>query len=331
MAQLMRLEHRILEQLRRRDIKHQPILIALSGGLDSVALLNLLYYLRPFLSLNLFVGHIHHGWIHGEQGQFRNDAWRFCQKLCAKFDIPFYSNLIELRPEPRFLIEPEVTLKSEEDMRNFRYTCLNNFLQQLSESSYQKVLLATAHTADDQLETRLIHLIRGAGHKGVEAMSFLNEEILRPLILCSRQELKDYLKERKSDYIDDPSNLSLDPFRNWIRNEWLVQLEKKRPGSVNSLSRSLRLLTEEKNSSTQWLDEQIAGDSIKHDLFLELNFNEKKRVLAYYMRKMNMKNYSQNHILEVIKRLDSPEKEHKFILLKHDWTVNAQQIKASPV
>lgn len=92
-------------------------------------------------------------------------------------------------------------------------------------------------------------------------------------------------------------------------------VREKRPGSVNSLSRSLRLLTEEKNSSTQWLDEQIAGDSIKHDLFLELNFNEKKRVLAYYMRKMNMKNYSQNHILEVIKRLDSQKKNTNLFYL----------------
>ena len=330
MAQLMRLEHRILEELRRRGVQEVNVLVALSGGLDSMALLNLLHHIAPLAKLQIYVGHIHHGWIHGAQGQFRNEAWKWCEKVSHKLDRPFYSNLLELKPEARFLDEPEVPLRSEEEMRRFRYKCLEKFRDQLTESSLRKTYIATAHTADDQLETRLIQLIRGSGQVGVKAMSFLNEELLRPLVACSRSELSEYLKERKGVYIDDPSNLSIDPFRNWLRNEWLAQLEKKRPGSVLTWLGPLSHLSEENFTSSQWLGESLDSEGIKHPLFLELSFTDKKRVLAHYMRKMNMKNYSQSHILEIIKRLDTPEKELTFTLLKHNWTVNAQQIKASP-
>lgn len=331
MAQMLRLEHRILSEFRQREWGNINLLVALSGGLDSVALLYLFHNLSSLLKIQIFVGHIHHGWIQGSQGDFRGEAWGLCKKICQKLDLPFYSNLLELKPEPRFLIEPKTTLKSEEEMRNFRYDCLEKFRKQLQESFLKPTFIATAHSADDQLETRLMQLIRGSGEQGVKAMNWKTENILRPLLSCSRQELREYIKTRKATYIDDPSNLSLDPFRNWLRNEWLFQLEKKRQGSVLALARSLRHLSEEKNSQAEGLEKLISEKAIQYPLFLELSLEQKKRVLAIYMRVMNMKNYTLSHILEILKRLDSPSKEHKFILLKHYWTINAEQIKASLV
>ncbi len=332
MAGLLRLEHRILEEFKRRDILAVDVLVALSGGLDSVAMLGILKAIAIPLKLNVFIGHIHHGWLHGEQGVYRAEAWKHCSKIAKKLELPFYSNLLEMRPELRFLVEPNTPLRSEVELRDFRYECLEKFRTQLRESSGRKTFLATAHNSNDQLETRMIQLIRGAGSVGVAAMSFKSEEnLLRPILSCDRNELADYVKEKKLPFLEDPSNSSKDPFRNWLRNDWLVQLEQKRPGSMTSLARSLRHLSEENNASAQGLDDFIMEGRISFTLFLELTFENKKRLLARYMRELNMKNYGNSHVLEVIKRLDSPEKEHTFTLLKHVWLINTQYIKASPV
>lgn len=328
---LKRLEHRILNEFRQREWENRSLLVALSGGLDSVALLALLHHISAQSRLQIFVGHVHHGWTDGPQGNFRNKAWTLCKKICQKRAHPFYSNLVEIKPEMRFLIEPELPLRSEEELRNFRYKCLEKFRNQLQESLCKPTYIVTAHTADDQLETRLIQLIRGSGQQGLRAMSYQSQYLLRPLLSCSRNDLIEYIKERHCDYLEDPSNSSTDPFRNWLRKEWLVQLEKKRAGSILSLGRSLSHLAEENFSSSLRLEELIIDQAICHPLFLELSREQKKRVLARYMRQLNIKNYGLSHILEIIKRLDTPTKEHNFMLLKHYWTINAEQIKASPV
>lgn len=328
---LLRLEHRILEEMRRRSLCDQNILIAVSGGLDSVALTSILSEIAKVLSIKVFIAHVHHGWIYGEQGAYRLKAWKFCQKLAKKLQLNFYSNLLEAKPELRFLEEPERPLRSEEDLRIFRYRILEKLRCQVEEGYGRKTLLATAHTANDQLETRLINLIRGTGQLGAHAMQFRKDTHLRPLLTSERAELKFYLQEKNLEYLHDPSNDSVDPFRNWIRNEWLVQLESKRPGSIDSLSRSLRLLAEASESTDFEIEKCFLDDCISMRFFLELSFENKKRVLARFMRHKNMKNYGNNHVLEVIKRLDSNEKEYNFTLLKHIWTIDTEFIKASPV
>jgi len=330
-ASLTRFEHDLLRHLRENHVLNLTLLVGTSGGADSMALLCALQHISPLLRSQVFAAHIHHGWINGIQGEYRDRAWKFVKHQCEQQDISFYSNLLELIPKKHFTKEPQQTLKSEAKLRDFRYEALREIAQKLETKTGNKTLLVLAHNANDLLETRLMRLVRGTGAEGAAAMQVLKGDILRPLLSVDRSELVAYLKEIKQDYINDPSNENIEPLRNWMRKEWLPQLEAKRPGAIINMARSLGHLLEEKSAESWNPEEVIQNRAIDHRRFLEFSREDQRRLLATYMRYIGLKSYGLSHIDEVIKRLDSPKKIHSFSLLKHNWTVNAEQIKASPL
>lgn len=328
---LQALDHEVIRVLKDIGIEDVSVLVAVSGGLDSVVLLHSLNKVSKLFQLQIFVSYIHHGWIYGEQGNYRDKAWSFVKKQAEALGRPYYSNLLEIKPEYRFLSEPEQTLKSEQELRDFRHQCLSQIMSQLEISTGKSTYLALAHTANDLLETRLIRLIRGTGLGGIQAMSVRDGNKLRPLLGMDRSALENYLRMNKLSHIEDPSNSSTEALRNWLRKDWLPQLEVKRPGSVTTLSRSLELLSEEKNTQSNLEFSCLTGDGISHPQFLELLPKQKQQVIAVYLRLLGLKNYGAGHIKEILKRLDSQQKEHTFSVLKHEWSVNTKRIKASPV
>jgi tRNA(Ile)-lysidine synthase len=196
--------------------------VALSGGLDSSVLLHALAGLRDRLEAPLAAVHADHGL------QDASASWaQHCAVECAALGIDLRSVRLQLRPR---------TGESTEALaREARYAA---FAAQLDDGE----LLLTAQHQDDQAETVLLQLLRGAGVAGLAAMPELGElgrgRLGRPLLGFTREELQDYARQHSLDWVEDPSNASLDPDRNYLRHEVMPRLRARWPSAAATLSRS---------------------------------------------------------------------------------------------
>ena len=169
------------------DSSHS-IVAAVSGGADSVAMALSLKALQYSLSL-AYVDH---------QAQPDSRGWGdFVEQLAGAMECPFY----------RLSCEPGTG--SEADLRDGRYDALETL---------DCDRIATAHTADDQAETVLMRLIRGAGTAGLSGIPLQRGRFIRPLLSNTRAEVVDYLEHAGQDFIHDPTNDSTDPLRNRVRH-----------------------------------------------------------------------------------------------------------------
>lgn len=202
------------------------VLVAVSGGPDSVALLHLLYEIRGEFQLSLEVAHLQHG-IRGEGA--KEDA-RFVAELAAKLGLPFHLKEIDL---PR--------MKSQAGKGNLEALGRAERYRFFAETAKSRGLakIATAHTQDDQAETVLMWFLRGAGPKGLGGMVPVQQFVLpsgdpavsfaliRPLLDVSKAEILEYLACRKLDYRIDTSNQDPAFLRNWIRTELLPKIHER--------------------------------------------------------------------------------------------------------
>ena len=292
-------------------IQNKKIILAVSGGLDSVVLLDLLKRLSFPCKLELYPVYIHHGSSDKKTIQhYRDKAKKFVSHVSQSYDFEF------LCPDP-----PKIILKSEEDFRNFRRSHFEKILKQK-----QAYAIALAHNTDDLLETRLIQLIRGCGSGGLKSMQIWESPYLRPLLIFSRQEIKNYALQNKLKWLEDPSNKNNHYLRNWIRNKWLADLENKRSGSVKSLARSLESLSLSQSEDLCFL--AVSPQGVKRKLLMEMPLKEQKRVLAFYMRKLELSSYGQSHIEEILKQAERIEKKFFIKLLKKTWIFTPDFISA---
>jgi len=198
--------------------------VGLSGGADSVALLRLLAARRRELGLVLHAAHLHHGL----RGQEADGDLEFCRSLAAQLDLPFHEARVdvaaEARPRPGKAAE---TL--EEAARRLRYAWFRSLLSEVPLDA-----IATAHTLDDQAETVVAKLLRGAWTEGLSGIHPKLEspgggQILRPLLGATRAQIEAYLHELGQPWREDSSNRHLTFTRNRIRHELLPRLEDWNP------------------------------------------------------------------------------------------------------
>ncbi|KHD87964.1 MAG: tRNA(Ile)-lysidine synthase [Bdellovibrio sp. ArHS] len=304
------LDHHVWKLLKTHSLNTKKILVALSGGTDSVALLRVLSKIHKKDLLGACYFH------HGEDvnQEYRKEAQVFCEKLCAKLGVEF------------FPLKSSSLAKSEAEYRELRYEALERLMR---EQEFQ--ILATGHHRDDLLETRLLRLIRGTGAQGFQAMHVLKDAKFRPFLEVTKRDLKKYLREEKLRIFEDPSNDSLDPLRNWIREEWLKALEKRSRGASAALARSLETIALE-IENRPWGDllsqnEAYKTQGLSRGFYLTLSPFEQKRLLAQYLFALEKKDFSQSHLEEIQKRLDKSQKVITFKVGGCHWEVNAQQIK----
>jgi len=193
------------------------VVVAVSGGPDSVCLLHLLLQISQELNLQLFVAHLNH-MLREEAIEEEN----FVRELAEKYSLPFYSERIEVAKKLR----KGETL--EEGARRIRY----DFLRRAGEW-FSANKIALGHNADDLVETVLFNIIRGTGIRGLRGIPPVRMEgamaFIRPLIEIWREEITEYLKERNIPYKIDRSNLSLEFTRNKIRHQLIPLLEEINP------------------------------------------------------------------------------------------------------
>jgi tRNA(Ile)-lysidine synthase len=207
------------------------VVVAVSGGPDSVALLYLLVELRRRLGIQLHVAHLDHG-LRGDAS--RADA-RYTRRLARRLGLPATVERAHLPDRPNGGLE--------EAARTVRY----HFLERVA-AEHQARRIATGHTADDQAETVLMRLIRGAGSEGLAGIPAVRSGIVRPLIEVRRPQIERYLRRRRLRPRRDATNLQLDRLRNRVRHELIPLLEGHyQPNIIGILNRIARLEGEERD------------------------------------------------------------------------------------
>lgn len=183
------------------------VVAGVSGGADSVCLLSLLDELKEEMGLKLYVIHVHHG-IRGEEAD--RDA-AFVRELAGKKDLPF---CLVKKDVPA--VAKELGMTEEEAGRRLRYEAMEAYAEKIGANK-----IALAHHRDDQAETVLFHLFRGSGPRGLRGMPVKRGPFIRPLLFASRQEIEEYLAEKKLPYCEDSTNSSLKYSRNILRRQIL--------------------------------------------------------------------------------------------------------------
>jgi tRNA(Ile)-lysidine synthase len=208
------------------------VLVAVSGGPDSVALAALLHQLAPRLSITLGIAHLNHGL----RPEADREA-RFVETLAQQLALPFH-----LESQDVADYRDKHGLSLEEAARDVRYA----FYRKVARiGNYRKVALG--HHRDDNAEMVLMNLLRGAGPLGLSGIPPVRENwIVRPLINLSRSHIRAYLEQRQLDYVNDPSNADLRFTRNRIRHLLLPQIKKAfNPNIVDTLHRTATISGDE--------------------------------------------------------------------------------------
>ena len=208
--------------------KGDKIVCAVSGGADSMALLWALYLLKEEWDLDISAAHFNHH-LRGAESD-RDEA--FVRDFCDGYGIPLHVGSGHIVPGKKGL---------EAAARDARYA----FLRSLSGK------IATAHTADDNAETLLMHLVRGTGLKGLGGIMPQNGNVIRPMLSITRQEIEDFLAEYAVDYITDSSNNGDDFLRNRIRHYVMPLLKEENPKLSQNLSAMALRLRQDEEALTQ--------------------------------------------------------------------------------
>ena len=204
------------------------VLCAVSGGADSMALLHRLWSERESLGIEVCAAHYEHG-LRGEEA--RRDA-DFVARWCRERGIPC---LVEHGDVPAYAEEKHLGL--EEAARELRYA----FLERAAEA-LDCAFIATAHTADDNAETLLFHLLRGSGAAGLGGIPRQRGRILRPLLDTSRAEIEAYLEQNAVPHVEDSSNENEIYSRNLLRLRVMPVLRQLNPRCEEAMGRAARLL-----------------------------------------------------------------------------------------
>ena len=209
------------------------VVVGLSGGPDSVFLLYALHTLQPRMDFTLRAVHVHHG-IRGAEAD-RDEA--FSEKLCAKLDIPFQAVHVAA---PAYAARHGLSL--EEAARILRYEALEAARQQLGQT--RAAWIAVAHHLDDQAETVLHNLVRGAGLRGLAGMENRRNHVIRPLLSIKREDILKWLKQYDIPYVTDSTNADPHYTRNRIRSTVLPELREINPEASAHIAHSAALLRE---------------------------------------------------------------------------------------
>ncbi|OCC14763.1 tRNA(Ile)-lysidine synthetase [Dissulfuribacter thermophilus] len=212
--------------------KADSVVVACSGGPDSVALVLALDDLKEEFALSLYVAHFDHG-LRGEES--KRDAL-FVKDFSQKLGLPFFLGHGEVKSYSK-----AKGLSIQEGARELRYKFLRNLRDRLRAS-----WIATAHTADDQVEEMVMRLLRGASLSGLSGIPLRTEDkIIRPLLGIEKHELLAFLKQKGQDFCIDSSNLSNKYLRNKVRNEVVPILKKLNPAITKTVSRTAKVLRED--------------------------------------------------------------------------------------
>ncbi|MEO0020222.1 MAG: tRNA lysidine(34) synthetase TilS [candidate division WOR-3 bacterium] len=224
--------HQFLDTVKRHNLlkEKSKLLVGISGGADSVCLLDLLRVVAAKYHLKIFALHINH--------QLRESAQRdeeFVRRLCKSWGVKLEVVTVDVQGYAK-----RTKSSIEEAARQLRYYHYQRVARRLRCDT-----ICLGHNADDNLETVVLNLARGAGLRGLAGIPIRRENIVRPLLEIKREAIRGYLKARGIEWVEDETNLDIRFRRNLIRQEIVPLLKKINPGVVENVLRTSRLISEE--------------------------------------------------------------------------------------
>ena len=239
-----------VEELKKSGLikKNEKILIAFSGGPDSVFLYNLLFFLKEYYSIEISLIYVNHNL----RKDVKNDL-NFVEEFSKENNVPLYIESVDVR---KYAAENKKSI--ELAARELRYEAIEKVLQNLN---YDKI--ATGHNLDDNIETFIFRLLRGTSLKGLKGIPSERKNIIRPILQFEKKEILNYLQENKKSYIIDYTNSENDYTRNYIRNEifpMFVNINPTFRNKVNELIQEINnkeslktYISEEKNTKEKFV------------------------------------------------------------------------------
>lgn len=277
---------------------NDKIVLGVSGGPDSLFMLDILNKLKKELQIELVVAHINHK-IRVEA----DEEEEFVKQFCKKIGIEFYYKRIEVE---KYANNNKIGL--EEAGRKVRY----EFFEEVSNKTGANKI-AVAHNKNDKVETMIMHILRGSGTSGLQGIQPQANKIIRPIIEIERKDIENYCEEQQLDPRIDKSNQDNTYTRNKIRNVVIPYINQEfNPNFIETMTRLSELITEENaflNKLTETEYQKILIQKIDNQIALDLKkFNEldniiKKRIILYTVS--NLRGGSQGiekvHIEDIVK------------------------------
>jgi len=288
------------------------LLLGLSGGIDSVVLLHLLVQLSAKFSYQVGALHVHHG-ISPQA-----DRWAdFCSEICAKYSIPLQVERVDISPLREMGIEAAA--------RQLRHAAL---------ARQQTDFIVLAHHRDDQAETILLQLLRGAGVRGASAMPVHKSRknvpsLLRPILGVDRSVLEAYARKHELRWVEDGSNTDVNYPRNFLRHEVIPVLAQRFPAYRTTMMRSAQHFAE----AAELLDELAAqdavnamrGDSLSVASLRQLNTARGKNLLRYFLVRQSAPVPDTTRLEEMLRQLCEAGEGAQMRVTWQDWQLRCYQ------
>lgn len=313
------LENEVLNTIKKYNMinKEDKIVIGVSGGPDSITLLNILNKIKEKLNIKIYVAHINH-MIRKEA----DEETEYVKEFCKKIHVEFFYKKIDVEEEAK-----KIKIGTEEAGRNIRYA----FFEEVTKKTGANKI-ATAHNSNDNAETVLMNIIRGtsiSGLKGIEAIR--DNKYIRPLIETSREKIEKYCKTENLNPRYDKTNKENIYTRNKIRNLLIPYLQKEfNPNILEGIKRLSNIATEEErflnnivkeeyrrlvineeNNNKEYIIKKDTNTTKKEQIKVILNLKEfnkldvviKSRLILYTISKIYGKsvNIEKIHINDIIK------------------------------
>lgn len=278
------LEKEVLTTIKKYNMinKGDKVVIGVSGGPDSITLLNVLNKFKEKLNIKIYVAHINHS-IRKEA----DEETEYVREFCKKIDVEFFCKKIDVESEAK-----KLKIGTEEAGRNIRYA----FFEEVAEK-VEANKIATAHNSNDNAETVLMNIIRGtsiSGLKGIEKMR--DNKFIRPLIETTRATIEEYCRIEKLNPRYDKSNKENIYTRNKIRNLLIPYIQKEfNPNIIEGINRLSNIAEEEECFINSMVEEEY-----KRIVIVEKNNNTKPNNTNYIVQKSKKQNA--NNIIEKIEK-----------------------------
>jgi tRNA(Ile)-lysidine synthase len=309
----------LVKSLQTADSK-PTLLLALSGGLDSIVLLHLLAEVRASLSFELHAMHVHHGL------SANADAWAaFCSAQCQQLEVPLQIVHVNVAKNPEYKNSEQGI---EAEARQLRYNALFTH----AAAGKAPEFIVTAHHQDDQAETLLLQLFRGAGVKGLSSMAAVDStrRLLRPLLNVSRQSLYEYAVQSAIQWCDDESNDNTQYDRNFVRHEVMPVLESRFTSVKTVLARTASHMAEASELhevlAAQDAENMLSDNSLCLQALGQLSNARAKNVLRWWFAQNGLSMPAAEHLNEIVEQLFHSRKDADLnIKLQHLYLRKYQQ------
>lgn len=253
------MKQKVIQTIKKYNLINSgdKIILGVSGGPDSIAMLDILRQLMSELKFDIFVVHINHN----IRGKDADEDEKYVKKYCQKYNIKFFAKKIDVHT-----IAKNEKIGTEEAGRKVRYEYFEEILKETKSNK-----IAIAHNKNDKVETIIMHLLRGSGISGLKGIEPIRgNKFIKPLIECDRQEIEKYCRENNLQARIDKTNFENEYTRNKIRNIVIPYIKKEfNPNIIETITRLAEVVSSEDD-----FIENIANENYKKLLIIE----EKNRI-----------------------------------------------------